>query len=137
MTRRTLFQALAGLPVVGKLAEQLAEQPGAPWVDASGRTHYKWRWEVEEMDDFDVVNWTGRLPDTMAEEFPPGPAVTHYVGFDTGRSDVNVAAPHRSHQTIAEAMEAAGHGDRIVVAPGRNIPGLGWPPSKTPSKIPT
>jgi len=25
-------------------------------------------WEVEEMDDFDVVNWTGRLPDTMAEE---------------------------------------------------------------------
>jgi hypothetical protein len=71
----------------------------------------------------------------LAAEAIAAPPVTHYVGFDTGRSDVNVAAPHRSHQTIAEAMEAAVDGDRIVVAPGRNIPG--WPPSKTTFKIPT
>jgi hypothetical protein len=108
MTRRTLFQALAGLPVVGRL---VAASYAADYA-ASLRRSLAAEREI----------WVG------------GP-VTHYVGFDTGRSDVNVAAPHRSHQTIAEAMEAAVDGDRIVVAPGRNIPG--WPPSKTPSKIPT
>jgi hypothetical protein len=56
----------------------------------------------------------------LAAEAIAAPPVTHYVGFDTGRSDVNVAAPHRSHQTIAEALEyvVAGRGDTIVVAPG-------------------
>jgi hypothetical protein len=93
MTRRTLFQALAGLPVVGRL---VAASYAADYA-ASLRRSLAAEREI----------WVG------------GP-VTHYVGFDTGRSDVNVAAPHRSHQTIAEALEyvVAGRGDTIVVAPG-------------------
>lgn len=61
--------------------------------------------------------WFSDMPGL--EEVMAGP-VTHYVGFDTGRSDVNAVARCRFHDTLAEAVQhtVLGRGDRILIAPG-------------------
>jgi len=95
MTRRKLFQALAGLPLVGRLVAV----PSKPNFPDGLRA-------LMAMPTIEEVIWKH--------------GVTHYVGYDTGRSDVNVVAPHQFHATVAEALKnvVPGRGDTVVVAAG-------------------